>query len=161
MAFGVMRKPPQCGATVFWLAALVVAAAIGFSAPAQPAQAEERTGGAEIPVVLAATLPLEASRTLALIRRGGPFPYDKDGIVFRNRERLLPLAPNGFYHEYTVPPSYGAEQEPERDRESLRSRDRDSGHDRGARRIVCGSNSAGGVCYYTPDHYSSFQRIVG
>ena len=60
MAFGMMRKPPQCGAAVFWLAAWVVAAASGFSAPAQPAQAEERTGGAEIPVVLAATLPLEA-----------------------------------------------------------------------------------------------------
>jgi len=79
MAFGMMRKLPQCGATAFWLAALVVAAASGFSAPAQPAQAEERTGGAEIPVVLAATLPLEASRTLALIRRGGPFLTTKMG----------------------------------------------------------------------------------
>ncbi|MEY4863414.1 MAG: hypothetical protein RLZ51_1509, partial [Pseudomonadota bacterium] len=47
-------------------------------------------------------LPPEARRTLDLIRGGGPFPYEKDGTVFGNRERLLPRAPRGHYTEYTV-----------------------------------------------------------
>jgi ribonuclease T1 len=37
-------------------------------------------------------LPLEARDTIALIRKGGPYPYAKDGAVFGNREALLPEA---------------------------------------------------------------------
>lgn len=83
----------------------------------------------------AGALPREAQETLALIRRGGPFPYQRDGVVFGNRERRLPLRSRGFYREYTVP-TPGA-------------------RDRGARRIVAG----GGEYYYSDDHYKSFRRI--
>ncbi len=88
---------------------------------------------AEIPV---ARLPPEAVHTLALIQRGGPFPYTKDGTEFRNREGLLPKRPPGYYREYTVK-TPGAPN-------------------RGARRIVAGQ---GGEAYYTADHYRTFQRI--
>jgi ribonuclease T1 len=36
----------------------------------------------QIPVVSIEKLPTEAKRTLDLIKKGGPFPYDRDGIVF-------------------------------------------------------------------------------
>lgn len=81
-------------------------------------------------------LPPEARETLALIKAGGPFPYARDGTVFRNREGLLPRRPRGYYREYTVR-TPGA-------------------HDRGARRIVAGRD---GEYYYTHDHYRSFRRI--
>ena len=82
-------------------------------------------------------LPSEARDTLALIQRGGPFPYRRDGVEFQNREHRLPQQARGYYHEYTVP-TPGA-------------------HDRGARRIIGGSQQD---YYYTPDHYRSFQRIA-
>src|SRR5262245_42522684 len=40
--------------------------------------------------------------TLALIDKGGPFPYAKDGSVFSNREGRLPQRASGYYREYTV-----------------------------------------------------------
>ena len=89
-----------------------------------------------------ARLPSEAQVTDRLIRAGGPFTSSKDGVVFGNRERILPAERRGFYHEYTVP-TPGA-------------------RNRGARRIVCGGNppTAPQACYYTGDHYATFQRIV-
>jgi ribonuclease T1 len=91
--------------------------------------------------VAVAHLPREAANTLNLIAAGGPYPYEKDGIVFGNRERLLPPHRRGFYHEYTVP--------------TPRSRNR------GARRIVCGGPlQRTDNCYYSDDHYTSFNRIV-
>jgi ribonuclease T1 len=81
-------------------------------------------------------LPPEARHTLALIKRGGPFPYRRDGAAFGNRERRLPAREQGYYREYTVP-TPGAQ-------------------DRGARRIVAGRGSE---YYYTDDHYASFRRI--
>jgi ribonuclease T1 len=92
-----------------------------------------------------AALPVEAQRTLELIRRGGPFPYRKDGSTFQNRERRLPDRPRGYYREYTVPTP--------------------GSPDRGARRIVAGAGEAGdvrtsGEYWYTADHYGSFRRIV-
>ncbi|MEU8033505.1 ribonuclease domain-containing protein [Streptomyces sp. NPDC049099] len=82
-------------------------------------------------------LPAEARRTLALIDKGGPFPYARDGVVFGNFEGRLPKHQRGYYHEYTVrtPGSY----------------------DRGARRIVTGQ---GGEIYYTDDHYQSFRAVL-
>jgi ribonuclease T1 len=88
-------------------------------------------------IISAAELPAEAHETLALIRRGGPFPHAQDGRIFANRERLLPIAPRGNYREYTV-------RTPGR-------------RDRGARRIVARAN---GEFYYTDDHYRSFHRIL-
>lgn len=92
--------------------------------------------------IAAAQLPVQGQRVLALIYQGGPFRYEKDGTVFGNRERLLPLYPRGYYREYTV-------------------RTPGVSH-RGARRIVCGGKvkTTPDVCYYTEDHYASFRRIV-
>jgi len=98
-------------------------------------------GKGPLPEVAAPALPAEARATLARIRAGGPFPYERDDVVFGNRERILPSRPRGYYHEYTVPT-------PEV-------------HGRGARRIVCGGRAATlSECYYSDDHYRSFRRIV-
>jgi len=96
----------------------------------------------EIPIVALAELPPEARHTRRLIDQGGPFPYEKDGTVFGNRERLLPREARGYYREYTVKTP--------------------GSRDRGARRIVCGGRqlTRPDSCYYTADHYASFRRIV-
>jgi guanyl-specific ribonuclease Sa len=86
----------------------------------------------------AAGLPPQVAETLALIDRGGPFPYERDGSTFGNRERLLPSRPRGYYREYTVPTP--------------------GSPDRGARRIVTGGEPPV-VYYYTDDHYRSFQEL--
>jgi ribonuclease T1 len=89
-----------------------------------------------------ADLPKQGRETYALILAGGPFPYEKDGTVFGNRERILPAQKRGFYREYTVKTPYA--------------------RTRGAKRIVCGGSQAAKpeVCYYTEDHYASFKRIA-
>jgi ribonuclease T1 len=84
-----------------------------------------------------ANLPHEARQTLALIKDGGPFPYERDGIVFGNFEKRLPLQPRGYYREYTVKTPWR--------------------RDRGPRRIIAGRDN---IYYYTDDHYRSFRRIV-
>jgi ribonuclease T1 len=58
----------------------------GFSGGAREGEADP----ADLPQVALSELPPEAAQTVALIRAGGPFPYDRDGIVFENREGLLP-----------------------------------------------------------------------
>ncbi len=94
--------------------------------------------------IAAAELPREARETLALIKRGGPFPYRKDGAVFHNREKRLPAKPRGYYTEYTV---------------------RTPGsRDRGPRRIIAGRGATGdsttsGEYWYTDDHYETFRRV--
>lgn len=85
-----------------------------------------------------AFLPPEAVDTVELIGRGGPYPYDRDGSVFQNRERRLPSMPRGYYREYTVPTP--------------------GSRDRGARRIVSGGDPPE-VYYYTDDHYRTFRRL--
>lgn len=95
------------------------------------------TSGTGAATVKLAQLPAEARQTVALIDKGGPFPYAKDGVVFGNYEKLLPQQKRGYYHEYTV---------------------RTPGsRDRGARRIVTGQD--GGI-YYTDDHYKSFRTVL-
>ena len=112
----------------FWLALWIVL--LGLPAPVQG----QRTDG--LPEIALAELPREARDTLKLIRQGGPFPYERDGAVFGNFERLLPQRSRGYYLEYTV---------------------RTPGvKSRGARRIVAGR---GGEFYYTEDHYRSFRRV--
>lgn len=115
----------------------MVAAAVSV-----PAGVQARDTSASGAVVSLQELPAQARTTERLIRSGGPFPYAKDGTVFGNRERLLPRKPRGYYREYTVP-TPGA-------------------RNRGARRIVCGGEppTQPEACYYTADHYASFQRIV-
>jgi guanyl-specific ribonuclease Sa len=83
-------------------------------------------------------LPREAVATLAAIERGGPFPHQRDGSVFQNRERRLPDRARGYYREYTV--------------------ETPGSHDRGARRIVSGGDPPE-VYYYTDDHYRTFRQI--
>ena len=114
---------------------LAAALAILLATGAAPAHAQER-GAAPVGVVELAELPPEARQTIALVRRGGPFPYERDGVAFGNFERLLPQRERGYYREYTVTTP------------GLRHR--------GARRIVSGR---GGELYYTDDHYRSFRRI--
>lgn len=111
------------------LAALVVVAAA-------PALAFDLRGWFGARTISIAALPPEGRETLALIRRGGPFPYRKDGSIFHNRERRLPAQQQGYYREYTVPTP--------------------GERDRGARRIVVGR---GGEFYYTDNHYRNFRRI--
>lgn len=100
-------------------------------------QSAAPTASDGLPTIAVGALPPEAQRTIGLIDRGGPFPYDRDGIVFGNRERLLPDRSDGYYREYTVI-TPGSD-------------------DRGARRIIAGQD---GQLYYTADHYASFRRVL-
>jgi guanyl-specific ribonuclease Sa len=84
--------------------------------------------------------PPEAQATLRLIASNGPFPFQRDGVVFGNFEHRLPEQPRGYYREYTVPTP--------------------GSRNRGARRIIAGGEPPR-VFYYTGDHYQSFQRIEG
>lgn len=97
-------------------------------------------GTTALGVIPIEALPKEARHTLALIKKGGPFPYAKDGTVFRNYEGVLPKQKRGYYHEFTVK-TPGA-------------------RNRGARRIVAGGEpTSSGEYYYTDDHYATFKRI--
>ena len=83
--------------------------------------------------VAVAELPRQGQEIYERIRQGGPFTHDKDGMVFGNRERQLPIEKRGYYREYTVATP--------------------GSRDRGARRIVCGGPvRAPHACYYTADH---------
>jgi ribonuclease T1 len=115
------------------LALLVLPLALGASAaPALQGQ---------LATISQQALPASGVETLRNIQRGGPFPFEKDGVIFGNRERLLPLQKRGFYREYTVKTP--------------------GSRDRGAQRIVCGGPATTPeVCYYTADHYASFRMIV-
>ena len=99
-----------------------------------------RQGADGLGTVAVADLPAEARQTLALIREGGPYPYEKDGTVFGNYERKLPRQRRGYYTEYTV--------------RTPRVRSR------GARRIIAGGRDGRPTeFYYTDDHYQTFRRI--
>ena len=93
-------------------------------------------------MIAVAQLPAQGQDMMKKIYAGGPFKYDKDGVVFGNRERILPAKNRGFYREYTVKTP--------------------GERTRGARRIVCGGlkPTAPEACYYTDDHYASFRKIV-
>ncbi len=123
-------------AVVFWACAALVFAAGVSGVQARGAGADQ---GAVVALV---DLPQQGRVTYGLILQGGPFPYEKDGTVFGNRERLLPAQKRGYYREYTVPTP--------------------GSRDRGARRIVCGGKVRVEpvVCFYTDDHYASFRQIV-
>jgi ribonuclease T1 len=130
----------RIAAVKFALTSCLLAAAIGGSlAHARPRT--DRPAESMPSVVQVAELPRQGRETYELIRQGGPFPYDKDGGVFGNRERLLPAHKRGYWREYTVTTP--------------------GSRDRGARRIVCGGPPrAPHACYYTADHYASFRMIV-
>src|SRR3954468_12608202 len=123
------------------LASTLMAVAIGGAPLAQargPVDEIVRGGTATVRVT---DLPRQGQETYELIRMGGPFPHDKDGTVFGNRERQLPIEKRGYWREYTVKTP--------------------GSRDRGARRIVCGGPPrVPHACYYTADHYASFHKIV-
>jgi ribonuclease T1 len=120
-----------------WLAALLLVGAFGGWLAMANAAAKTSYATEEIRID---ALPVEAGDALARIRSGEAMPYERDGVVFGNREHLLPAKPRGYYREYTVK-TRGA-------------------HTRGARRIVCGGAVASTAeCYYSDDHYRSFKRI--
>lgn len=115
------------------------ASSVPSSAPPSAPVASAAAGVANpsrLPESRASELPAEARETLALIAKGGPFPYARDDVNFGNFEGMLPRKPSGYYREYTVrTPGEG---------------------DRGARRIIAGD---AGEKYYTADHYNSFTFI--
>ena len=117
-----------------------VAACIALAALVAAGAAGAQSAHESLPEVVTSALPSEAVRTLKSIASGGPYPYQRDGVVFANREQRLPAHPRGYYHEYTVK-TPGVES-------------------RGARRIICGGELRSiAECYYTDDHYQSFRRI--
>ena len=119
------------------LAVFLLAAAIGLAAFVPPAPAQRAPAPIDsVTEVHVDSLPKEAKATIALIRKGGPFPYAKDGAVFGNREGRLPRQKRGYYREYTVKTP--------------------GERTRGAKRIVAGTS---GELYFTEDHYNHFRRI--
>lgn len=125
----------------FALTGFLIAAALTGPVPVVAKGPLERPAEGKPATVALADLPRQGRETYELIRLGGPFPYDKDGSVFFNRERQLPVEKRGYWREYTVSTP--------------------GSRDRGARRIVCGGPPrAPHACYYTADHYASFRKIV-
>ncbi|MEV7443663.1 ribonuclease domain-containing protein [Streptomyces sp. NPDC091204] len=135
---------------VFLCAALVGAVGCGGQKPAPAAASASASargvgpGSSTAPAwakgmaaVRADALPQQARDVLALIDKGGPYPYRQDGTVFGNLEKALPRQKRGYYHEFTVPTP--------------------GERDRGARRIVTGE---GGEFFYTDDHYDTFKAVL-
>jgi len=120
-----------------YLAVIALAASTLFGVSGAEAR---RDPTATPPPIAAADLPKDARITLERIHASGPFPYERDGVTFGNREGMLPPKPRGYYHEYTV---------------------RTPGsRNRAARRIVCGGGKGTiADCYYSDDHYQSFKSI--
>jgi ribonuclease T1 len=129
--------PPAAEPQGTTTAAPTYATSAPTAAPSSDAKATGAPNASGLPAVRESQLPAEGRRTLALIRKGGPYPYSRDGVTFGNFERILPRKASGYYKEYTVPTPGES--------------------DRGARRIVAGQ---AGDKYYTPDHYESFKFIA-
>ncbi|MFE2287787.1 ribonuclease domain-containing protein [Streptomyces sp. NPDC059443] len=128
-----MRIPPRIAA----LGGAIAVAATLLAGPAATAAPASSVTVNAVGSVCYSALPSQAHDTLDLIDQGGPFPYSQDGVVFQNREHLLPSHSTGYYHEYTVitPGS----------------------PTRGARRIITGQ--AVDEDYYTADHYATFRLV--
>jgi len=125
-----MRFPPRItrtGAAVAVLSALLVGGTVTTPTPA----------AAAVGSIFYSKLPSQAYDTLDLIEQGGPYPYSQDGVVFQNREGVLPSRSTGYYHEYTVITPGSST--------------------RGARRIVTGEKTQ--EDYYTADHYATFNLV--
>lgn len=142
-----MRIPPRVitlGGTAALLSALLVGAPVSAavaepsptSAAAYASSPYALLSVASVGSICYSDLPSQAHDTLDLIDAGGPFPYSQDGVVFQNREGVLPSKATGYYHEYTVVTPGSTT--------------------RGARRIVTGSAVQD---YYTADHYVTFDLV--
>ena len=117
------------------LFALGLVAAAFFGWQPNPVASEAETcatiGEVTVPPALVHLYP-----TIDRIRQGRRNPHPRDGETFFNRERRLPIRPNGYYREY-VHPTPGVRGP-------------------GLRRVVRG---CGGDLYFSPDHYRSFVPI--
>ncbi|WP_189762362.1 ribonuclease domain-containing protein [Streptomyces xanthochromogenes] len=137
-----MTIPPRfkaLGAAVA-VAAALLAGPVAGTASATPTAVIANAASASVQSVGSvcySALPSQAHDTLNLIDQGGPFPYSQDGVVFQNREGVLPQQSSGYYHEYTVI-TPGAPT-------------------RGTRRIITGEKSQ--EDYYTADHYATFRLV--
>ena len=133
------RAPITSSASKFALTGiLLVSLATG-------AQARDWFGGSPSTssreTIALAELPVQGQSTYTAILNGGPFRHEKDGMVFGNREHLLPQERRGHYREYTV--------------------ETPGARDRGAQRIVCGGErTTPTACWFTADHYASFRQIL-
>jgi ribonuclease T1 len=87
----------------------------------------------KLPLRALCALPPQAAQVWHTIATGGRMAYFRDGIVFSNVEKRLPLEAGGYYHEYTVP-TPGTQN-------------------RGTRRLITGAERE---LYYTGDHYNTF-----
>jgi guanyl-specific ribonuclease Sa len=138
-----MRRIPwvliACVSLLALLAWFRPGAVIDGAATGVPVAAEQAAGPrAAAPAPVADGLPAQVAQTRALIEAGGPYPYDRDGMVFGNFEGRLPKRNRGWYREYTVP-TPGLDH-------------------RGARRIVTGGTPPS-EWWYTDDHYETFRRL--
>lgn len=128
-----MRIPPRL-TTLGGIATLAATLLLGPTVlPATASTSSVQSVGS----ICYSALPSQAYDTLRLIDKGGPFPYSQDGVVFSNREHVLPSEASGYYHEYTVKTP--------------------GSPTRGARRIVTGQQSD--EDYYTSDHYATFDLV--
>ncbi|MET9360888.1 ribonuclease [Streptomyces sp. NPDC006632] len=140
-----MNIPPRIKAIsgAFAVAAALLAGPTATTASATPTAppaaplATAQVAVKSVGSVCSSALPSQAHDTLDLIARGGPFPYSQDGVVFQNREGVLPKQSSDYYHEYTVI-TPGAPT-------------------RGTRRIITGEKSQ--EDYYTADHYVTFRLV--
>ncbi|MFF3980375.1 ribonuclease domain-containing protein [Streptomyces sp. NPDC001828] len=136
-----MTIPPRIKALggAFAIAAALLAGPVAGTASATPTAATTVSSVTvkSVGSVCYSALPSQAHDTLDLIAEGGPFPYSQDGVVFQNREGVLPQQSGSYYHEYTVI-TPGAPT-------------------RGTRRIITGQKSQ--EDYYTADHYATFRLV--
>jgi len=115
---------------------IVLAAMLWLPAGAQAHTHHAAKVWTDTATISTAQLPAQARATLRAIKRGGPFAFRRDGVVFNNYEHALPERRRGYYHEYTVKTP--------------------GTHSRGTRRIISGTT---GEYFYTADHYQTFNRI--
>lgn len=142
------RAARQTGlAVVACVCAMAPIAPLPATAQARGIEHDSERGAeaAQLATMPVSQLPPQGRAVLAAIHAGGPFASHRDGIVFGNRERILPRRSRGYYAEYTVPTP--------------------GERTRGARRIIAARGETGdfrnsGEYYYTDDHYQSFRRIA-
>ena len=120
-----------------YLSVILTALAMSGPAAAQRDNAQRERVQISLADISVNSMPQEARETLRLIEKGGPYPFDRDGIVFGNFEKRLPIKERGYYNEFTVK-TPGVKH-------------------RAERRIVAGKS---GEKFYSDDHYKTFKRIV-
>jgi ribonuclease T1 len=128
------------------------------------------SGKDAIGIIAVANLPAEARDTLQAIKRGGSFAYPRDGVVFKNYERILPIQVRGCTSDTLLTKSAACGRRceagapaPKGSAPPCRARYREytvktpGARNRGARRIISGRLNE---YYYTADHYKTFKRIL-